>query len=115
MSIRSFSLAAEMIDFERSMFYTGVEKPVWRAAFNAHVARFFAYLIILSAFRIDDSSERADCLKIADAAGFSKSATDRQARRLLDFRVKVQIFLARRPRLVKFGRASCRERVCQCL
>src|SRR3546814_930059 len=83
------------------MFNKGVEKPDWRAEFNAQVVRFIAYLIILSAFRIDDSSERADCLKIADAAGFSKSATDRQARRLLDFRVKVQIFLARRPRLVR--------------
>src|SRR3546814_19930616 len=83
------------------MLSMGVEKPVWLAAFDAHVARFFAYLIILSAFRIDDSSERADCLNIADAAVFSKSATDRQARRLLDFRVKVQIFLARRPRLVR--------------
>ncbi|MBN8844745.1 MAG: glycosyltransferase [Sphingomonadales bacterium] len=101
MSVRSFDLAAEMIDYEREIFYASVEKPAWRAAFSAHVARFFAYLIILSAFRIDDNSERMDCLKIANAAGFSKAATDRQARTLLNFRVKVQIFLARRPRLLR--------------
>src|SRR3546814_843422 len=79
MSIRSFSLAAEMIDFERSMFYTGVEKPVWRAAFNAHVARFFAYLILLSAFRIVDITEPVDCLTIAEGAGFSKAGAQQQS------------------------------------
>lgn len=109
MSVRSFSLAAEMIDCERSMFYTGVEKPVWRAAFSAHVARFFAYLIILSAFRIDDSRERTDCMKIANAAGFTQAAADGQARSLLNLRVKVQIFLARRPRLLRMLAVAARQ------
>lgn|GEM_PF-2974618 len=109
MSMRSFSLAAEMIDCERGMFYAGVEKPAWRAAFSAHVARFFAYLIILSAFRIDDSNERAACLKIANDAGFTQAANDGQARMLLNFRVKAQIFLARRPRLLRLLAVTARQ------
>lgn len=109
MSVRSFSLAAEMIECERDMFYTGAEKPVWRAAFNAHVARFFAYLIILAAFRIDDSDERAACIKIANAAGFSQAAADHQARSLLNLRVKVQIFLASRPRLLRMLAVAARQ------
>jgi glycosyltransferase involved in cell wall biosynthesis len=109
MSVRSFSLAAEMIDCEREMFYTGVEKPAWRAAFSAHVARFFAYLIILAAFRIDDRDERAACLKIADSAGFAQAANDRQARILLNLRVKAQIFLARRPRLLRLLAVTARQ------
>lgn len=109
MSVRSFSLAADMIDCERDMFYAGVEKPVWRAAFSAHVARFFAYLIILSAFRIDDSRERAACLTIANSAGFAKAADDGKARTLLNLRVKAQIFLAKRPRLLRLLAITARQ------
>lgn len=109
MSVRSFSLAAEMINCERGMFYTGVEKLAWRAAFSAHVARFFAYMIILSAFRIDNDAERASCLKIADDAGFSVAAADKQARMLLNLRVKAQIFLAKRPRLLRMLAVTARR------
>lgn len=109
MSVRSFRLAAEMIDCERSMFYAGVEKPVWRGAFSAHVARFFAYLIILSAFRIDSEAERADCLKIAYDAGFNAAAADKQARKLLNLRIKAQIFLARHPRLLRMLAVTARR------
>lgn len=109
MSVRSFTLAAEMIDCERDMFYNNIEKPVWRAAFSAHVARFFAYLIILSAFRIDDSRERAACLTIANSAGFAKAADDGKARKLLNLRVKAQIFLAKRPRLLRLLAITARQ------
>jgi glycosyltransferase involved in cell wall biosynthesis len=109
MGVHSFSLAAEMIDLERKMFLTDVDDATLIAAFKAHVARFFAYLIVLSAFRIDDGRQRRICLKIADDAGFRTCADDRQAMGLLSIRARAQIFLARRPSLLRMLAITARR------
>lgn len=97
----SFSMAAEMITLEWKMFAIDTASHALRTAFRAHVAHFFAYLIILSAFRIDDPAERRACRQIADLTGFSDCATDPQALSLLGARKRAQILLARHPRLLR--------------
>ena len=101
MTMLSFTRAAELIALEREMFCTSNTPVIRQAAFRAHVARFLAYLIILSAFRIDDPVKRTECHIIADNAGFSDCATDRKALALLGPRVKAQIFLARYPKILR--------------
>lgn len=109
LSAASFDHAATMVGLERRMFREGDTDPLRIAAFHAHVARFFAYLILLAAFRIDDRAERAECRRIADQAGFTACATDPQAMALLPPRVRMQIWLARLPILQRLVAVTARR------
>lgn len=109
LSRTSFAHAATMIAVEKQMFSDGETDPVRVAAFRAHVARFLGYLLVLAAFRIDDPAERAECRHIADAAGFTACAKDRQAMALLAPRVRAQIWVARFPTLLRLAAAMARR------
>lgn len=100
-TVTSFSRAAEMITIERKMFDIGDEDRIRQDAFRAHVARFWAHLLILAAFRVNDPTERAICQRIADEGGFTECANDRRALKLLPARVRAQIFLARHNKLLR--------------
>ncbi|MDF2496160.1 glycosyltransferase [Sphingomonas sp.] len=101
MNEASFTRAAEMLALERSMFRDQFADPALATVFRAHVTHFLAYLMVLAAFRIDDPKVRASCRRIADEAGFRDSASDPHAIALLDTKAKVQVFLARHPRLLR--------------
>lgn len=101
MSGKSFAVAAEMIEIERDLFYSkSCDTPV-RVAFRAHVARFFSYLLIQAAFRIDDADERLACYQIAKDSGFVSCATDPTALKMLNLRQRLMIFIARRRRIAR--------------
>ncbi|MDJ0276767.1 glycosyltransferase [Sphingomonas sp. 2R-10] len=109
LSTTSFEHAATMIELERRMFCECETDPVRIAAFHAHVARFFAYLILLAAFRINDRAERMECRRIADQAGFTVCATDPRAMALLPARVRMQIWLARLPKVQRLLAVTARH------
>ena len=101
MNEASFVRAAEMLALERTMFNEQFADPLLATVFRAHVAHFLAYLMVLAAFRIDDPDVRASCWRIADEAGFSDSAANRDAIAMLDIKAKAQVFLARHPMLLR--------------
>lgn len=105
----SFTRAAEMIALERQVFADQFADPALATVFRAHVAHFLAYLIVLSAFRIDDAGERAACRRIANDAGFAVSAADPAALALLGRKARAQVFLARHPRLLRAAALTARR------
>ncbi|WP_242121413.1 glycosyltransferase family 2 protein [Sphingomonas lacusdianchii] len=109
LSVASFGHAATMIELERQMFRANETDPVRIAAFHAHVARFFAHLLLLAAFRIDDPAERGECRCIVDRAGFVACATDPKAMALLPARARIQIWLARLPAIQRLLAVTARQ------
>lgn len=95
MTVTSFVRAAEMVSLERKMFQADSSSPEIGLAFRAHIARFFAHLLILAAFRMESEEDRSACLKIANEAGFFECANDRRAMSLLNSRAKMQVLLCR--------------------
>jgi glycosyltransferase involved in cell wall biosynthesis len=101
MSINNFVIAVDLISRERELFSEAIQQPHGMTVFRAHVVRFFAHLLLLSAFRIDDPKARRECLRLTDEAGFSSYASQNDVRKLLSARTRLQILLARRPSLAR--------------
>lgn len=105
LSIRNFQIAADLIERERQLFDHAVDPAI----FGAHVVRFFAHLLILAAFRIDDPADRAGCRALADAAGFADYAAQRAVRRHLPLRSRLQLHLAMHPGLLRLAALAARR------
>lgn len=103
MSARNIRIATDLFARERALFAQRLAQAPVEIAFGAHVVRFIAHLLLLSAFRVDDPLERRECWRLADATGFNRLARRREVMKHLSVRTKVQVAVARRPFLARLA------------
>jgi glycosyltransferase EpsH len=100
LSTRNFDLAVQVIELEQAALQITSRSAYQRDLFDAHVVKFFSYLIILAAFRLDSWRSFVESIKMTDQIGFRSKRADGRVLRHLNLRNKIMAGISFLPRLL---------------
>jgi glycosyltransferase involved in cell wall biosynthesis len=97
-----FTNSIEIIKYERNHFSPKISKGITADYFDAHILKFFTYILIQAAFRINNISEYKECFLIAQNVAYSKIAKNKRATSLLSVKSRAMITLCQHKYILRF-------------
>jgi glycosyltransferase EpsH len=97
-----FTNSIEVIKYERKHFSSKISNGITAEYFEAHILKFFTYILIQAAFRINNISEYKECFLIAENIGYSKIAKNKRATSLLNVKSRAMIKLCQHKYILRF-------------
>ncbi len=101
MSVQMFITSENLIKYEHDFFALRLEQEDFKRYFNAHVEKFFSYMLIQAAFRISDYEEYRYCFDVAARTGFYDVISLKDIFLLFGFKGWLIFFLCRHPLLLR--------------
>jgi glycosyltransferase EpsH len=101
-TIESFDAAVRVIDMERTSLKIESRVPKQQDIFEAHVVKFFCFLIFMAAFRLGTRSVFFQCVNVAKQVGYTSKCKEKRILRHLSKKNRLMAKIAGMPNTLWF-------------
>jgi glycosyltransferase involved in cell wall biosynthesis len=101
MSAQMFITSEKLIRYEQDFFSLRLQQENCQPYFQAHVAKFFSYMLIQAAFRISDYAEYRSCFDISKRVDFYNLCTRKEVVSKLRYKGRVMLIVCKYPSVLR--------------
>lgn len=101
MSAQMFRVSVDLIEYEKDFFSNRIEQEEGQRYFDAHVVKFFGYMLIQASFRILNYAEYRSCFDIVQSIGFYDFCLRKDVTIILRPKARFILALCQRPMILR--------------